>query len=71
MLADLRAANLAHAPASHVASMTANGTPAYTAKEQAAMRTGDVGRLRWWHRPGVRNLPDIYCVRPHDGLASL
>jgi hypothetical protein len=67
MLADFRAADLANAP------MVADDTTADAARAKvreetvpeatilAAIRAGDLTRLRRWHRLGVRFVEDVVC----------
>jgi ankyrin repeat protein len=73
MLAGFRAADLANAPSSHVASSAAEATHANVARAQtsdvtvpastivAAMRAGDLSKLRRWHRQGVKWSTEHLC----------
>jgi hypothetical protein len=75
MLADFRAADLTNAPSKEVPPITADNTPPVkAAKAQApkklvpqstmfaAIRAGDLTRLRRWHRSGVEMSGDNLCM---------
>jgi ankyrin repeat protein len=73
MLAGFRAADLASAPPNHVAPLLADDAPLSTARAQgpeetvleatilAAIRAGDLTRLRRWHRHGNRYSANTVC----------
>lgn len=83
MLADFRAADLANASPTHVAQSAANKTSANATRAHvheksvseatilAAIRAGDLARLRRWHRQGVRYPEEVVCVAAELGSIYL
>jgi hypothetical protein len=82
MLASFRAADLINAQPSHVAQKSADDIPSNAARAQApevtvvpeatifaAIRTGDLARLRRWHRQGVQMSAEHLCMAA--GLGSI
>jgi ankyrin repeat protein len=69
MLAGFRAADLANAPPNDATQSAADNTPANAARAQpsevfiiAAIRAGDLSKLRRWHRQGVEWSAEHLCV---------
>jgi hypothetical protein len=76
MLAGFRAADLANAPPNDIALIISDATPANAARANvpdatimAAIRAGDLTKLRRWHRQGIRYSAHMVCNAA--GLGSI
>jgi ankyrin repeat protein len=78
MLAGFRAADLAHSPPNNVPQRIPDDSPANAARAHisqatilAAIRAGDLTKLRRWHRQGVEWSPDYLCMAAGSGSIAV